>query len=63
MSKKSKSNELKITFHNPNTKEETAKALIKIIAASLVEQAISNKLHNKIDLDDFSKNNLDVMQK
>lgn len=62
MSKRSESNEFKIIFHNPNTKEQTAKALIKIIASSLVEQAINNKLHSDTDLDDLTKNYLDVME-
>ncbi len=61
MSKRAKSNELKFIFHNPNTNEQTAKAFIKIIASSLVEQAINNKLHSDTDLENFSKADLDVM--
>lgn len=39
-----KSNEiLNITFHNPNTFEETTKFLVKVIAENIADQIILNK--------------------
>ncbi|SDN56547.1 hypothetical protein SAMN05192585_12312 [Acetanaerobacterium elongatum] len=52
---------LNITFHNPNTEEETVKALVKIIASSLVEQAVSQKIHKTIISDKVKSQKLDVM--
>jgi hypothetical protein len=38
-----KKDSLHITYHNPNTLEETAKYLARIIVQSLVEQATTRK--------------------
>lgn len=35
--------DLKITFYNPNTEEETAKYLAKLLSYHMVEQAIKNE--------------------
>lgn len=52
---------LNITFHNPNTEEETVKVLVKIIASSLVEQAVSQKIHKTITSGEVYTERLDVM--
>jgi len=36
---------LNITFHNPNSNDEVAKLLVKIIAQQKVDELIDNKLH------------------
>ena len=36
---------LNITFHNPNSNDEVAKLLVKIIAQQKVDELIENKLH------------------
>lgn len=38
-----KKDSLHVTYHNPNTLEETAKYLARIIVQSLVEQATTKK--------------------
>ena len=38
---------LKITFHNPNSNDEVAKLLLKIIAQQKVDEFTDNKLHIK----------------
>ena len=43
-----KGNKLHIKFHNPNSEEETAKFLTKLIAEIAVEQYLSSKSNNNI---------------
>jgi len=38
---------LNIVFHNPNSNDEVAKLLVKIIAQQKVDELIENKLHIK----------------
>ena len=42
------SNKLNITFHNPNTEDDTVRELIKIFASSISEQTINRIIHKTI---------------